>query len=595
MKLTIPTAGIAVLLASLNGCAITAFAPPMGDVRMPRRAPLPHINAGPMHVSASWTNPLPRTNRSRRSSLKASPLASVSAAAIAAARTVSAPSSILKAVLAFLAIVVAKNRNRIFYPGSLPDSSRAEPLPPGTVGGCPWIGSLGVFRDTNRYMSERAAKVVGGAKNPPPKIWKFFSFGHPVAVVSGSAAVKKLLSHEFKKEQGVSQMIDAGNKEMGEVLFGTESMSSETSDAKKYHLLQRLVGQALTPESVAKGMPFLQRCAEESVSEMLAQDTIVMNDLLHQFTLDVAWRQIIGLKLGSSEEISSFRSAVSTWMGALTNYFLYAIPTPKWVLKRLSSYKAKMYLNSKIEERINELEKNGPDGTTMSAMVYATDEEDGLTKLTRQQIIDNTCLLLLAGSETSSNTLTNAMFLLGMYPNIWDKLVKEQQGLVEKYGEDLTKDQIDNECPYLDGVVGETMRLIPISAGGIRKVDDTLILDGYQIPKGWMALYSPALTHEQDPKTFQEDGSHMNIRSGFKPERWMDSATRPTSEFIPFGAGHRFCLGHNLAMAEMKTFLAVMARKVRSFDLVSDADKMKWKEGIICTPKDGVIVSAHSK
>mmetsp|Transcript_20697 Transcript_20697/g.33829 ORF Transcript_20697/g.33829 Transcript_20697/m.33829 type:complete len:146 (+) Transcript_20697:226-663(+) len=93
------------------------------------------------------------------------------------------------------------------------------------------------------------------------------------------------------------------------------------------------------------------------------------------------------------------------------------------------------------------------------------------------------------------------------------------------------------------------MRLLPISAGGARDVDDTVIIDGVQIPKGWFSIYSPALTHEQDPKTFLEDGSHMDIQDGFKPERWMDAGTRPTTEYIPYGAGHRYCLGHTLATA----------------------------------------------
>ena len=248
-------------------------------------------------------------------------------------------------------------------------------------------------------------------------------FGRPTAVVSGSAKIKQLLSREFKEEGGgVSQLTEFGSSGMVEVLFGTESMMFETSDPKKYHMLQRLVGQAMTPESVAKGTPFLQKCAEEAVDDMLAKDTVVMADIFRRFTLDVAWRQIIGLKLNSNEEIASFRSAVKTWLGALTNYLLFMVPIPLRLMKRLPSYKAKMYLNEKFEERINELERNGPDGTTMSAMVFATDEEDGSTKLTRQQVIDNTFLLLIAGSETSSNTLTNVMLLLGMHPGVWDNV-----------------------------------------------------------------------------------------------------------------------------------------------------------------------------
>jgi len=41
----------------------------------------------------------------------------------------------------------------------------------------------------------------------------------------------------------------------------------------------------------------------------------------------------------------------------------------------------------------------------------------------------------------------------------------------------------------------------------------------------------------------------------------------------------------------MKTFLAVLARKVEGFNLITNTANMKWKEGIILTPKDGVLVA----
>lgn len=451
----------------------------------------------------------------------------------------------------------------------------------------------------NKYLSQEATKVHNSqthdtimSAGEPTRIWKLFTFGKPTAVISGSAKIKQLLNREFKKEGGgVSQMSELGTSGLLGFLFGKESMSGELSDLKKYQSLRNLVGQALTPQSVSKGIPFLQVCAEEAVDDMLANDTVVMAELLQKLTLDVAWRQIIGLTLNSAEEITKFRSAVKTWSASLTNYPLLLAPLPVWIQKRLSCYKAKLYLNEKIEEKIDELERDGPDGSTMSAMVFATDEEDGKTKLTRQQVLDNIFLLIFAGAETSSNTLTNAMLLLGMHPAVWKNLVKEQHDFVKKHGNTIIKEDLDRDCPYLDGVLRETMRLLPISAGGARDVDDTVIIDGVQIPKGWFSIYSPALTHEQDPKTFLEDGSHMDIQDGFKPERWMDAGTRPTTEYIPYGAGHRYCLGHTLATAEMKTFLAVLARKVEGFNLITNTANMKWKEGIILTPKDGVIVA----
>ena len=101
-------------------------------------------------------------------------------------------------------------------------------------------------------------------------------------------------------------------------------------------------------------------------------------------------------------------------------------------------------------------------------MVFNTDDEEGNSQkrhLTREQVIDNTGLLIIAGTETSSNTLTNAMQILGMHPDAWHKIAEEQRQLVSCHGKALTKEQIDKECPYLEAVIKEVMRLIPISAG----------------------------------------------------------------------------------------------------------------------------------
>ena len=64
---------------------------------------------------------------------------------------------------------------------------------------------------------------------------------------------------------------------------------------------------------------------------------------------------------------------------------------------------------------------------------------------------------------------------------------------------------------------------------------------------------------------------------------------------VPWGIGPRFCLGYNLALAEMKTFLALFVRKV-DFDLTNTTpDNVEWKKmSIIPKPKDGALITVKS-
>merc|ERR1719272_1448373 len=105
-------------------------------------------------------------------------------------------------------------------------------------------------------------------------------------------------------------------------------------------------------------------------------------------------------------------------------------------------------------------------------MFFATEDGDSdqHKRLTRDQIIDNVFILIFAGSETSSNTLTNIMYMMGKNRSVWEALVAEQNKIVAIHGSKLTKEIIDEECPYLAAVINEAMRIMPVSGGGIRSV-----------------------------------------------------------------------------------------------------------------------------
>jgi len=533
----------------------------------------------------------PGNNSFEKKETSVSELSSSITSHIAKSTTSYFPPAVRNSLLACVGLFLILKRQHIFYPGSFPDSSFKEPLPPGKINGCPWMGSLSYMTAMNRVTSDKAHEIA----STPPKMFKFYGFGKPVVLLSGSSKVRNLMKREFGG--GVNQY-GAGEGDLMKLFFGSESMLSETSDGKKYSSLQKLVGQALTPQSVAKSIPDLQELSEKLINQMLeSKENIEINKVTHRLALDVTMRQIIGLNLKTKEEIDEFHKSVQTWMTVMSNVFLYILPLPQKILKMTKEYKAKKVIDSLIEERINYLRENGPDSSTLSGMVFATDdeaEEGQRSKLTQKQIIDNVYVLIIAGSDTSSLTLTNAMLLLGMNPDVWKQVVAEQEDLIAKHGPNLTKEQLDNDCPYLTAVIKETMRLLPISGGLFRDIKETVIMDDMQIPKGWLAICCPSLTHELDPITYKKDRSHMDVKTGFKPERWLSEETRPT-EFMSFGAGRRYCLGHTLANAEMLTFLAMMARKVKSFDLLTNTEKLKWKEGIITIPNDGVVINAYGK
>ena len=154
----------------------------------------------------------------------------------------------------------------------------------------------------------------------------------------------------------------------------------------------------------------------------------------------------------------------------------------------------------------------------------------------------------------------------------------------------MTMELLDEECPYLDAVIRETMRLKPIDGMVERKTATTLVVDGKQIPQKYLVYANIRQTHADDPTTFLEDGSHMDVYKGFIPDRWLDDETKP-SEWMGFGEGQRRCLGERLAMCEMKIFLASLARKVNGYALANGGNDIIWKPiSVMARPSDGVEV-----
>jgi cytochrome P450 len=146
---------------------------------------------------------------------------------------------------------------------------------------------------------------------------------------------------------------------------------------------------------------------------------------------------IVGLDL-KDDEIDTFYRAVNDWIEGILNPAMSIFPK---LIKYRKVGKGFTYLISKIDDKLDSLKKNGPNGSTMSGMYFAKDKEDLSKCLDRSEIISNTLLLILAGLETAASMLTIAMLTLGLHKDILKKLKDEQLALMSNHqGEDMTHD-----------------------------------------------------------------------------------------------------------------------------------------------------------
>ncbi|XP_036966196.1 sterol 26-hydroxylase, mitochondrial-like isoform X1 [Acanthopagrus latus] len=182
------------------------------------------------------------------------------------------------------------------------------------------------------------------------------------------------------------------------------------------------------------------------------------------------------------------------------------------------------------------------------------------TQMSMKDVYGNVSELLLAGVDTTSNTLTWTLHLLSIYPQAQDRLYEEVSTLVP--ADRIPSAEEVTQMQYLRAVIKESLRMYPVVPINARVVTDKdITIGGYRFPKNTAFTFSHyAISHDEDvfPESFT-----------FKPERWLrDGHIRPNAfGAIPFGFGVRGCVGRRIAELEM--YLALF-RLIRQFEIKPD-------------------------
>ncbi|GFS46964.1 cytochrome P450 4C1 [Nephila pilipes] len=175
-------------------------------------------------------------------------------------------------------------------------------------------------------------------------------------------------------------------------------------------------------------------------------------------------------------------------------------------------------------------------------------------ELSEEDICEEVNTFVFAGHETVSLTITWALYLIGLHPDVQVKIHEE---LDKIFGSDMQRDVTEsdlNDLKYLDCVLKETNRLYTAVPVIIRQLqEDTNICD-YTVPKGSNCLLLIYFLH-RDKYVFPDPEK-------FDPDRFLleNSVKIPVYGYIPFSAGPRNCIGQKFAIMEMKIIVSSILR-----------------------------------
>jgi len=182
------------------------------------------------------------------------------------------------------------------------------------------------------------------------------------------------------------------------------------------------------------------------------------------------------------------------------------------------------------------------------AMYLQARDKDG-NGFSDKALFDELMTLVVAGFETSANTLNWVWYLIANHPDVEAKLIAEAEQLVPNAGS-INADALA-AMHYTQQVLEEALRLYPPVWLFTRRSTADDELTDFDVPPGTDIFLSPFVLHRSehywsDPEQFDPD----RFKLGDKPRQ-----DRP---YFPFSLGPRRCLGEYFSFLEMKVHLGLL-------------------------------------
>jgi cytochrome P450 len=302
----------------------------------------------------------------------------------------------------------------------------------------------------------------------------------------------------------------------------------------------------------------------------------VHHDMM-RVTLEIAARSLFNVEIqGDAGTIGSALTVVMNEMPKLAGFAFL----PDWVpVPGLGPFRRALADLDRIVYGIirGRRETGEHPGDLLDMLLDARDENgEGMSDL---QLRDEVMTLLLAGHETTANTLSWALYLLAQNPESQARLAAELHDVLGGRVADAAGLQ---RLPYTQMVLMEAQRLYPPAWAIGRKALVDFEVSGYRVPAGTNVIVSQWVLH-RDPQIYPDP-------ERFNPERWREEVagrrSLPKFAYLPFGAGPRVCVGASLALTESALVLATLIQHFR-FSLAS-AEPVKAFPSVTLRPRRGV-------
>jgi len=348
-----------------------------------------------------------------------------------------------------------------------------------------------------------------------------------------------------------------------------------TANGDEWKRQRRMVMAGFDPAHVRGYFPALvtvaQRLAGRWQKAAQQGSAIDLQADLMRYTVDTIAGLAFGAEVNTLESDGDvIQQHLDKLFPAIHRRILSPLPTWRWVrgpverrlahsiaeVKRaVAAFIAQARARLQAEPALRERPRN-----LLEAMLVAAEQE--ASGIDDAQVAGNVLGMLLAGEDTTANTIAWMIHLLWRHPGALARATEEVRRVTGDFAAP-TLEEIAR-LDYVEACAHETMRLKPVAPIlPLQALHDVTVGD-VQIPAGTIVINLMRRDSVSD--------AQLRRAKSFEPERWLGeggpaaqaSAARRTS--MPFGAGPRICPGRYLALLEMKAAMAVLLGR---FDIVA--------------------------
>jgi len=355
-------------------------------------------------------------------------------------------------------------------------------------------------------------------------------------------------------------------------MIGAGSLFVLDSDAHRRE--RRLVMPMFHGDRMKAYGQAMQQTAVEHVVSRLGNQPILTAPLMTAITLEIIVRTIFG---GDDREAAHQLMEASTQMVASVSPLLFFSRHAHVPFLGLSPWdrwrKSKAKLIALFDQSIMVRRLATTERQDILSLLCSATYEDG-QPITLEHIHSELLTFLFAGHETTALSTTWAIYHIHRNPQVLSRLREELDSLPDESPSTLAS------APYLKCVIQETLRIHPILTETLRKLKEPMQLGDYRIPTGVAVAPATVLAHH-NPETYPDPET-------FRPERFLERSYSPF-EYMPFGGGHRRCVGAAFASYEMSMVLGVLLKRFQ-FELLETTAVVPKRRNVTIGPSSDVPV-----